>query len=104
MKFFKLRELKEAVTAVVKGPYTHEFPAEPTPLPEWIRGKPEYHSEDCIGCGACAEVCPARAIEITDLERWVLLSAKVDRGNRNKSDQYGRETAHRSLPLSLFLS
>jgi hydrogenase-4 component H len=69
MKFFKLRELKEAVTAVIKGPYTHPFPAEPTPLPDWIRGKPTYHEDQCIGCGACAEVCPVRAIEVTDVER-----------------------------------
>lgn len=66
MKWPKLRELKEAVTAVVQGPYTHPFPAEPTPLPEWIRGKPVYHEADCIGCGACAEVCPVRAIEMKD--------------------------------------
>ena len=63
MKWPKLRELKEAVTSFVKGPYTHPFPAEATPIPDNIRGKPVYHEEKCIGCGACAEVCPARAIE-----------------------------------------
>ncbi len=69
MKYFKLRELKEAVTSLIKGPYTHSFPAADTPLPDWIRGKPEYHAEECIGCAACAEVCPARAIEVTDVEK-----------------------------------
>lgn len=75
MKWPKLRELGEALRAVVQGPYTHPFPAEPTPLPDWIRGKPVYQEADCIGCGACAEACPVRAIELSDARdadgRWV---------------------------------
>lgn len=66
MKWPKLRELREAVTSAVHRPYTASFPAEPTPLPKAIRGRPTYHPEECIGCGACAEVCPARAIEVRD--------------------------------------
>jgi hydrogenase-4 component H len=69
VKWPKLRELKEAVTSVVRGPYTHPFPAEPTPLPKWIRGKPVYDEASCIGCGACAEVCPVRAIQVTEVSR-----------------------------------
>lgn len=69
MKWFKMRELVEAVTAVMKGPYTHPFPAEPTPLPEWIRGKPVYDEEGCIGCAACATVCPVRAIDVQEDRR-----------------------------------
>lgn len=63
----KIRELKEALTAVFKGPYTHPFPKEPTPVPENLRAAPRYFEEYCIGCGACAEVCPARAISVEDI-------------------------------------
>ncbi len=67
MKRPKLRELKEAVTAIFRGPYTIKYPYEPSIPPETFRGKPEYVEEECIGCGGCAQVCPARAIEVTDV-------------------------------------
>ena len=71
MKYPKLRELREAITSLIKRPYTTKFPYRPhVPFKEF-RGKPEFFKDDCIGCGACAQVCPARAIEeinITDTE------------------------------------
>lgn len=66
MKYPKLRELKEAITALIKGPYTSKFPYEPHVPPEGFRGKPKYFEEDCMGCGACYQVCPPRAIECKD--------------------------------------
>ncbi len=66
MKYPKLRELKEAVRALVKGPYTTRFPFEEHVPADGFRGLPEFHEEDCVGCGACANVCPARAIEVID--------------------------------------
>ena len=65
----KLRELKEAVTALVKGPYTSKFPKAPAIISERYRGKPEYHEDDCVLCGACGEVCPPRAIEMVQERR-----------------------------------
>jgi hydrogenase-4 component H len=62
----KLRELVEAVKALIRGPYTSKFPATPPEIPDGFRGAPEYREADCVGCGACAEVCPARAITMTD--------------------------------------
>lgn len=63
----KLRELWEAIKVLfVEGPYTSKFPKEMTVPPDEFRGKPEFNSELCIGCGACSQVCPARAIEIAD--------------------------------------
>ncbi len=66
MKKPKLRELKEALRAVIFGPYTTRYPFEPHTPPESFRGKPEFQEDDCIGCSACAEVCPALAITVID--------------------------------------
>lgn len=66
MKYPKLREIKEAVRALVSGPYTTKFPFRPHTPDENFRGRPVPDEKECIGCGACAEVCPAAAIEIKD--------------------------------------
>lgn len=66
MKYPKLRELVEAVKALIKGPYTTSYPYKPHHPPKRFRGKPEYSNAGCIACGACALVCPARAIEARD--------------------------------------
>ena len=62
----KLRELKYAIEALIKGPYTSKFPKAPATVPEHFRGVPTYVPEDCVGCGACGQVCPAGAITIID--------------------------------------
>ena len=59
MRYPKLRELKEAVTAVLSPRFTTKFPAEPCIVPEKYRGKPEFDLNACIGCGACVNVCPS---------------------------------------------
>ncbi|MHC4557392.1 MAG: 4Fe-4S dicluster domain-containing protein [Planctomycetota bacterium] len=55
----KLRELKEAVTAILSPRFTTRFPAKPCVVPEKYRGKPEFDLDTCIGCGACVNVCPS---------------------------------------------
>jgi len=63
----KLRELKEAVTAVLSPRFTTRFPAEPCVVPERYRGKPEFNLDTCIGCGACVNVCPTEALTQQDV-------------------------------------
>jgi len=62
----KIRELIEAVKSLLSWPYTSKFPKVIPAAPEGYRGRPRYYKEDCVGCGACSEVCPAKAIEIED--------------------------------------
>jgi len=63
MKYPKLRELKEALTSLFSSPYTTKFPKVPSPAAPNYRGKPEFDEAQCVICGACANVCPPKAIE-----------------------------------------
>lgn len=37
-------------------------------LPEDFRGEPVFDSQLCIGCGLCCRNCPAKAIEMVDVQ------------------------------------
>lgn len=67
MRYPKIREIIEAVKALVSGPYTINFPRKPIEPAKRFRGKPEYSNEGCIACTACSFVCPVRAIEFRDV-------------------------------------
>lgn len=66
MKKPKLRELGEAIRAIIKGPYTTKFPYAPSRPPEAFRGIIVFVEDRCIACGACVQVCPANARELMD--------------------------------------
>lgn len=66
MKLPKIREVIEAVKALVTGPYTSKFPKEPhVPHPNF-RGQPKFNADHCVGCLACEAVCPVEAISHRD--------------------------------------
>jgi len=66
MKLPKIRELIEAIKALIKGPYTSGFPVKKhIPHPNF-RGQPKFNQEKCVGCLACVQVCPVEALSYKD--------------------------------------
>lgn len=63
------------------GEATGKYPFAPAEVSPGMRGKPEYHFDSCISCGACAGACPANAIT---------LESDLDRGTRRWGIFYGR--------------
>jgi hydrogenase-4 component H len=63
---FQFRILKLALTSLFSRPYTTRFPKEKFEAIPQYRGRPRYHKDDCIGCTACAQVCPSNAIDVID--------------------------------------
>ena len=62
----KLRELIEAIKALIKGPYTSKFPKVEHKAHKNFRGQPVYNDEKCVGCLACVQVCPVEALDYKD--------------------------------------
>jgi len=54
------------VIAVFSPRFTTRFPATPCEVPERYRGKPEFDTDTCVGCGACVNVCPTNALTLTE--------------------------------------
>ena len=53
---------------ISKGRVTYRYPSERKPVPEGLRGRPEIVFDACIGCGACAHVCPPNALTVEEQE------------------------------------
>lgn len=62
-----LSKLEETVACLKAGRVTLPYPACSQPVPENFRGRPIFDASKCIGCGGCANNCPAREILIFDV-------------------------------------
>jgi NADH-quinone oxidoreductase subunit I len=60
--------LKKTISTITAKPATQQYPNVKPQLPEGYRGEPIFDCNQCIGCGICSKVCPARAIEMVDVE------------------------------------
>lgn len=63
---FQPRILKQALAALCSRPYTTTFPKTPYAPQPSFRGRVRFDKDECIGCGACAEVCPPKCIDVVD--------------------------------------
>ena len=64
--FLQPRILAHVTRALLSPPFTTRFPDEAIEPVETFRGRPRFDEAGCIGCGACAEVCPPKCIDVTD--------------------------------------
>ena len=62
-------KLKEALICLKAGRVTLRYPFAPRVPEDGFRGRVEVDAEKCVGCGACAEVCPSRLIEVSDVNQ-----------------------------------
>jgi hydrogenase-4 component H len=62
-----LSKLKEALICIKAGRVTLPYPFAPRVPEDGFRGQIVVDAEKCIGCAGCAEVCPPRLIDVTDV-------------------------------------
>ena len=68
-----LSKVREALIWIRAGRVTLPYPFAPRPPEPGFRGKLAIDPDRCFGCGGCANVCPARVIEVRDLDQHTRL-------------------------------
>ncbi len=61
--------LADVSTSLFRRPATEFYPVERTEAPMQLRGQLQWDPKACTGCGMCSMDCPARAIQVTVLDK-----------------------------------
>ena len=59
---------KKAINQVFTKPATEKYPSVKPQLADNFRGQPVFDFSSCIGCGLCSRDCPAKAIDMVEVE------------------------------------
>ena len=60
--------VKALLSNLFKKPATCQYPIVKAEVPEGFRGKQVYNIDLCISCGLCSRDCPAKAIEMVEVD------------------------------------
>jgi formate hydrogenlyase subunit 6 len=60
--------LKEVLSQIFRKPATQKYPKVRPKVSEGFRGRQIFDIDLCISCGLCARDCPAKAIEMVNVE------------------------------------
>jgi formate hydrogenlyase subunit 6/NADH:ubiquinone oxidoreductase subunit I len=60
--------VKELLSHLFKKPATSKYPLVKAVVPKDFRGKQVYDPDLCISCGLCSRDCPAKAIEMVEVD------------------------------------
>ena len=60
--------VKALLSHLFRKPATEKYPFVKAEVPEGFRGRQIYDIDLCISCGLCSRDCPAKAIEMVDVD------------------------------------
>ena len=60
--------IKEVFSNLFKKPATDKYPFVKAEVPEDFRGKQVFDITLCVSCGLCSRDCPAKAIEMVEVD------------------------------------
>ncbi|RLE60606.1 MAG: hypothetical protein DRJ35_02790 [Thermoprotei archaeon] len=68
-----MKILGEALKRIGSNPLTERYPKVKLPAPNGFRGRIVINEEKCAGCGACAMICPSKAIELSIDDDYIVV-------------------------------